>query len=491
MGFSDIGVYGLGVMGRNLALNFNEHEHAVSVFNKRLPGEEDVVEEFLSKYAGGTSIRGFKNLKEWVDSLRKPRVILLMVKAGPPVDMVIDEILPHLDPGDIIVDGGNSHFKDTNQRVQRLSSSGIRYIGMGISGGEKGARRGPSMMPGGDKGAWPRVKPLFQSIAAKEGKSPCCRWMGPEGAGHFVKMVHNGIEYAIMQALAECYQLMSSGMKMSNEEISGAFDSWNSGLLKSYLMEITAEIFTVKDTDDNFVIDLILDKAGQKGTGRWTALTALEMGIPMPLITEAVFARSLSSFKDLRGMAASGGESGLTKEGDVGKKKSFIGADKEGSLLELEAPVLRDALLGAKAVAFAEGFWLLQAANEEYDWNISYAEVAKVWQEGCIIRSSLLESIAEAYEDHPELPHLLLAPVFKDVTQDIQHHWRMTVSSAIESAIPVPALSAALSHHDSLLTKRLPANLIQAQRDFFGAHTYERLDKPRGNFFHTNWQKDV
>lgn len=474
MKLSDIGVYGIGVMGRNLALNLDESNYNVSVFNKSLPGEEDVVDEFLSGSAGGTAIKGFKEVNEWVESLRKPRVILLMVKAGPPVDAVIDQLLPFLEYGDIIVDGGNSHYQDTTRRLQKLSSHGIQYTGMGISGGEEGARRGPSMMPGGDKNAWPRIKPLFQSIAAKAGGEACCRWMGPEGAGHFVKMVHNGIEYAIMQALAETYHLMSSAMQMDNDKIAGTFAFWNSGLLKSYLVEITADIFSHRDQDTGFVIDQILDKAGQKGTGRWTALTALELGIPLPLITEAVYARTMSSFKDLRGQAAQGMERKIETE--------------EGSD-DLDLTALRDALLGAKMVAFAEGFWLLQAANEEYGWDISFADVAKVWQEGCIIRSSLLDIIAEAYEDDPGLPHLFLAPEIKKLTHNIQPHWRKTVSYAIKNGIPVPALSASLAHFDGLSTKRLPAHLIQAQRDYFGAHTYERLDKPRGEFFHTDWQK--
>lgn len=470
---SDIGIYGLGVMGRNLALNINDHDFQASVFNRLLPGEETVVRDFLSGKAEGTNIQGYDNLGAFVQSLEKPKKILLMVKAGAPVDAVIEQLLPFLDPADILIDGGNSHYTDTNCRVKMLNDKNIHYIGMGISGGEEGARNGPSLMPGGNEQVWEELKPILQSIAATTSDgTACCSWMGAEGAGHFVKMVHNGIEYAVMQLISECYHLMKSPLNMSNSQIKEIFDSWNTGLLKSYLLEITADILDTKDDNQRAIIDYILDTAGQKGTGRWTAITALELGIPAPLISEAVFARSLSSFKDLRIQAS--------QNFDI---NSPIDAPDEIT------EHLRQTLLGGTLVAFAEGFWLLKAANNEFDWNISFADVANVWRGGCIIRSALLEPIADAYQENPDLSHLLLAPAFEKKLQQVQEGWRPATKFGLECGIPLPAMTSALSHFDALRTEKLPANLIQAQRDYFGAHQYERTDRPRGEFFHTNWKK--
>lgn len=470
---SDIGIYGLGVMGRNLALNIDDHGFRTSVFNQKLPGEETVVEDFISGEAKNTDIQGFDEVESFTQSLKKPTKILLMVKAGTPVDKVIDQLSPLLNSGDILIDGGNSNYTDTNRRTKKLSSKNIRFVGMGVSGGEEGARYGPSLMPGGDEQAWPELKPILQSISAiTPHGTPCCNWMGSEGAGHFAKMVHNGIEYGIMQLIAECYHLMKSKLEMPNDDIRKTFNSWNTDLLDSYLLDITVDILQVKDDNQQFILDSILDKAGQKGTGRWTALTALELGIPAPLITEAVFARTFSSFKDLREDAS--------RNIDVD-----ISVDKPEEILDN----LSSALLGGTLVAFAEGFWLLKAANKEFGWQIPFADVANVWRGGCIIRSALLQPIAEAYEEKPELSHLLLAPSLKNVLQSVHMGWRSATSFGLKAGIPLPAMSAALSHFDALRAERLPANLIQAQRDYFGAHQYERTEQPRGEFFHTNWKE--
>jgi len=476
---ADIGIYGLGVMGRNIALNFSDQGFEVSVFNRSLPGEETVVDDFISGEASGTDIQGFHQVSEFVQSLKQPRKILLMVKAGAPVDSVIKQLKPQLEEGDILIDGGNSNYTDTNQRCHRLSEHGIRYVGMGVSGGEEGARNGPSLMPGGNKQAWPELKPLLQRVAAKASDgSPCCEWMGPNGAGHFVKMVHNGIEYAIMQLIAESYQLMKEGLKMGNPEMSTAFESWSSGLQESYLFDITADILSTRDpeNENRFIIDLILDKAGQKGTGRWTALTALELGIPAPLITASVYARNISSFKKLREQASN-------HFSDTYSKAQPQSPDK---LLGH----LPNALLGGTLVAFAEGFWLMRAAKQEYNWSIPLADVARVWRSGCIIRSALLDPIAETCQTESGLPHLLMAPDFKNALVSAQEGWRTVLQSGIESGLPLPAMNAALAHFDALRTGRLPANLLQAQRDYFGAHQYERTDKPSGQLFHTPWNKD-
>lgn len=470
---SDIGIYGLGVMGRNLALNLNDNNFKVSAYNRNLPGEEDLAATFISGEAGGTNIQVFDEINAFVASLKRPRKILMMVKAGPPVDAVINQLSPLLNEHDILIDGGNTHYSDTGRRLEKLSQSNIRYIGMGVSGGEEGARNGPSLMPGGDAEAWPSLQPLLESVAATSPDSgPCCAWMGPGGAGHFVKMVHNGIEYAIMQLIAESYQLMSDGLQMENHKIAHIFDSWNNDLLNSYLLEITSGIFSVRDESDTLILDHILDKAGQKGTGRWTALTALELGIPLPLITEAVFARTMSSFKDLRRQAS-----------EKFSLETVSNPEKVG------IKQLREALLAGQLVAFAEGFWLLQAANEEFGWDIPFTEVAQAWSGGCIIRSALLQPIAASYRENPDLPHLLLSPAFREILNTVHQGWRSVARFGVEARIAVPATTAALSHFDSLRTKRLPANLIQAQRDYFGAHQYERSDRPEGTFFHTDWQR--
>lgn len=470
---SDIGVYGLGVMGRNLALNFDDSGFGVSAYNRNLPGEEDLVARFASGDAAGTGIQPFTEIEAFVQSLKKPRTILMMVKAGSPVDAVIDQLIPLLDENDILIDGGNTHYSDTARRLEKLSQQHIRYVGMGVSGGEEGARFGPSLMPGGDPKAWPHIEPMLEAVAATSPDGhACCSWMGPGGAGHFVKMVHNGIEYAIMQLLAECYQVMSRGLSMTDRKIAATFKRWNSNLLNGYLLEITADIFTVRNKEQTLILDKILDKAGQKGTGRWTALTALELGIPLPLITEAVFARTMSSFKDLRQQAS--GEFNIAETADPG---------------QLTIDQLRQALLTGQIVAFAEGFWLLKSAANEFEWDIRFTDVAKTWRGGCIIRSALLTPIAEAFIADPDLSHLLLAKEFREKLEASHRDWRSAIAFATKSGIPVPAMAAALSHFDSLRTERLPANLIQAQRDYFGAHQYERTDQPRGAFFHTDWQK--
>ncbi|GAA5522655.1 decarboxylating NADP(+)-dependent phosphogluconate dehydrogenase [Aliifodinibius salicampi] len=472
---SDIGIYGLGVMGQNLALNFNDNEFRVSAFNRKLPGEDNLVKEFMNGPASKTAIQGFEEVEDFVQSIKPPRKILIMVKAGAPVDSVIDQLRPLLDEGDILIDGGNSHHADTNRRSDMLENQNIYYVGTGVSGGEEGARNGPSLMPGGSEKAWPEIKPLFESIAATSPDGDaCCSWMGSAGAGHFVKMVHNGIEYAIMQMIAECYEIMRLGMQMDNADIAQTFSSWNSDLLSSYLLEITADIFRVKDPEDDrtYIIDHILDKAGQKGTGRWTALTALELGVPLPMITEAVFARTMSSFKDLRIKAS--------EEFEV----NTIPLLKKESLDQL-----REALLGGQLIAFSEGFWLLRAAKQEYGWEIPFAEVADTWSGGCIIRSALLKPIAASFREKPELQHLLLAPLLKEMTNSVHENWRLIAAHAVESGLAVPVTAAALAHFDSLRSERLPANLIQAQRDYFGAHQYERTDQPRGKFFHTKWKE--
>ena len=475
MGNSDIGIYGLGVMGRNLALNISEKNYRLSVFNPKLPGEEERTQNFLSGEASGLTIRGFQEEEAFVQSLQKPRKILIMVKAGDPVDSVITALSEHLESGDILVDGGNSHFKDTLRRTKKLQKANLRYVGMGVSGGEEGARYGPSLMPGGNSEAWPDLKPILESVAATSPDgSPCCRWMGGGGAGHFVKMVHNGIEYAIMQIIAECYHLMEVGLGMSNQQIAKTFSAWSEDWLDSYLLDITANIFKARDDNEQPILDSILDRAGQKGTGRWTAITALELGIPAPLITEAVYARVISSFKELREQA----EQNMGMGGDA----------KPEAPPETMVADLRRALLAAKMVAFAEGFWLLKAAEEEYGWKIPLAGVAETWRGGCIIRSGILEPLVKAYKKDPELPHLLLYPEFQSAIQALENGWRSVTAYGVKNGFPIPAICSALSHFDGLKSGQLPANLIQAQRDYFGAHGYERKDRPAGERFHTNWR---
>lgn len=466
---SDIGLIGLAVMGENLVLNMESKGFRVSVFNRTT----SKVDDFVAGRAKGKKITGTHSIEELVKSLARPRKVMIMVKAGSAVDDMINLLIPHLEKGDIIIDGGNTHFPDTNRRTAYVESKGLLYIGTGVSGGEEGALLGPSIMPGGSKDAWPHVKPIFQAIAAKvEDGSPCCDWVGENGAGHFVKMVHNGIEYGDMQLICEAYQIMRDLLKMSADEMHNVFAGWNKGELDSYLIEITRDILAYKDADGGPLVERILDTAGQKGTGKWTAVTALDLGIPLTLIGEAVFARCLSAIKTER-VAASKVLHGpaVVFKGD---KKKFIDD-------------LKDALYAAKIVSYAQGYSLMRAAAVEYKWKLNYGGIALMWRGGCIIRSVFLGKIKEAFDKNESITNLLLDPFFSDKVEKAQKGWRNVVSSAALNGIPVPAISAALSYYDGYRTERLPANLLQAQRDYFGAHTYERTDRPAGEFFHTNW----
>jgi 6-phosphogluconate dehydrogenase len=465
----DIGLIGLAVMGQNLVLNMDDHGFKVAVFNRTI----SKVDDFVEGNAKGTKVVGTHSIEELVAALKKPRRVMLLIKAGKPVDIYIDKLLPHLEEGDIIIDGGNSNYQDTMRRTEYVESKGLRYIGTGVSGGEEGARHGPSIMPGGSPEAWPYVRPIFQAVAAKvEDGSPCCDWVGENGAGHFVKMTHNGIEYGDMQLIAESYYLMKNALGMSNQAMHEVFAEWNEGKLDSYLIEITRDILGYKDENGEYVIDKILDAAGQKGTGKWTAIASLEMGIPLTLIAEAVYARCLSAFKEEREAASkilSGPEAKF--EGD---KQAFI---KD----------LHDALYASKIISYTQGFMLMRAAAEEYDWNLNYGGIALMWRGGCIIRSVFLGKIKDAFANNPELSNLLLDDYFKKEIEDAMAAWRRVVAKAVEMGYPVPAMSSALAFYDGYRRGRLPANMIQAQRDYFGAHTYERVDKPRGEYFHTNW----
>lgn len=466
---ADIGLIGLAVMGQNLVLNMNDHGYTVAVYNRTT----SKVDDFLNDEAKGTDVIGTHSIEELVVSLERPRKIMLMVKAGKPVDATIEQLIPHLDEGDIIIDGGNSFYEDSIRRTEYLESKGFLFIGTGVSGGEEGARNGPSIMPGGSPDAWPHVKEILQSIAAKvDDGTPCCDWVGEDGAGHFVKMVHNGIEYGDMQLISEAYDLMKNVLGMGNEEMSEVFGRWNTGKLDSYLIEITRDILAYKNEEGEAVIDLILDAAGQKGTGKWTAINALEQGIPLTLISEAVFARFLSALKDERVTAAqqlSGPENKFS-----GDKQAFIND-------------IGDALYAAKIVSYTQGYMLMRAAAAEFDWNLNYGGVALMWREGCIIRSAFLSNIKEAFDKQPDLVNLLLDDYFHNAVDEAQAAWRRVIATAVTNGIPVPALSSALAFYDGYRSERLPANMIQAQRDYFGAHTYERVDKPRGEYFHTNW----
>jgi len=469
MAQADIGVIGLAVMGENLILNMESKGFTVACFNRTV----SKVDNFTSGRAKGKNIVGCHSIEELTANLKTPRKVMLMVKAGQAVDAFIDKVLPHLEDGDIIIDGGNSHFPDTIRRTEYVESKGKLYIGTGVSGGEEGALLGPSMMPGGSPKAWPAVKDIFQSICAQtDSGEPCCDWVGENGAGHFVKMVHNGIEYGDMQMICETYQMMKEGLGMTNQEMHETFAEWNKGELDSYLIEITRDILGYKDEDGNEVIDLILDTAGQKGTGKWTAIAALDLGQPLTLIGEAVFARCLSALKEER-VAASKVLSG-PKAAFKGDKQTFIND-------------LRHALYAAKIVSYAQGYQLMRAAADEYKWNLNYGGIALMWRGGCIIRSAFLGKIKEAFDKEPNLTNLLLTPFFKDAVEQAQASWRRVVTAAVEMGIPVPAISTALAYYDGYRHERLPANLLQAQRDYFGAHTYERVDKPRGEFSHTNW----
>lgn len=466
---SDIGLIGLAVMGENLVLNMESKGFYVSVFNRTV----SKVDHFLENRGKGKNIYGAGSLEDLVSSLKSPRKVFLMVKAGRPVDDYIDRLIPLLDKGDIIIDGGNTHFSDTARRTAYVESKGLLYIGTGVSGGEEGALRGPSMMPGGSPAAWPAVKPIFQSISARVDGTPCSDWVGEGGAGHFVKMVHNGIEYGDIQLICECYQIMKDLLGMSNEEMHEVFAEWNEGDLDSYLIEITRDILAKKDEEGKYVLDYILDTAGQKGTGKWTAIAALDQGIPLTLITEAVYARHLSAQKEERVVAS---------KILAGPRPVLFTGDRKVFLEDLGK-----ALFASKVVSYAQGFALMRSAAEEYGWNLNYGGIALLWRGGCIIRSVFLGIIKEAFDKDPDLANILLAPYFTEKLADAQQGWRNVAAHAIANGIPIPTLSAALAYYDGYRAARLPANLLQAQRDYFGAHTYERTDRPRGEFFHTNW----
>ena len=466
---ADIGIVGLAVMGENLVLNMESKGFTVAVYNRTV----EKVDNFVSGRANGKNIIGARSVEEFVSSLAKPRKVMLMVKAGKPVDAFIDQVIPHLEAGDIIIDGGNSHFPDTIRRTEYVESKGLLYIGTGVSGGEEGALLGPSIMPGGSPKAWDYVKPIFQSISAKvEDGTPCCDWVGEDGAGHFVKMVHNGIEYGDMQLITEAYQIMKDLLGMNADEMHEVFKEWNTGELDSYLIEITRDILAFKDEEGKPLVDKILDTAGQKGTGKWTGISALDLGVPLTLIGEAVFGRCLSAQKEER-VEASKILRGPTPKFE-GDKKEFI---KD----------LEKALYASKLVSYAQGYVLMKAAAEEYKWNLNNGGIALMWRGGCIIRSAFLGKIKEAFDNNPNLTNLLLDPFFKAKIEEAQASWRKVVATAVINGIWTPALSTALNYFDGFRNDRLPANLLQAQRDYFGAHTYERIDKPRGEFFHTNW----
>jgi len=466
---SDIGLIGLAVMGENLVLNMESKGFTVSVYNR----SAEKVDAFLSGRGKGKNIRGTHSIAEFVKSLERPRKLMLMIKAGTAVDEMIETLIPHLETGDILIDGGNTHFPDTNRRTAYVESKGLLYIGTGVSGGEEGALLGPSIMPGGSKKAWPAVKPVFQSIAAKvDDGTPCCDWVGENGAGHFVKMVHNGIEYGDMQLITEAYQIMRDLLGMSADEMHLVFKEWNKGDLDSYLIEITRDILAYKDTDGKPLVDRILDTAGQKGTGKWTGVAALDLGIPLTLIGEAVFSRCLSAIKDERVKASK------ILNGPPAKFKG----DKAKFLSDL-----KDAVYASKIVSYAQGYSLMKAAAEEYKWDLNYGGIALMWRGGCIIRSVFLGKIKEAFDNNKTITNLLLDPFFKEKVDIAQNGWRNVVATAVTNGIPAPAISSALCYYDGYRCEKLPANLLQAQRDYFGAHTYERIDKPRGEFFHTNW----
>ena len=465
----NFGLIGAAVMGSNLALNMASHGYSVAVYSRTA----EHVRAFVEGPAKGKDIIGCYSLEELLANIEKPRRILMMIKAGAPVDMMIDKLLPMLDPGDILIDGGNSHFPDTIRRCKKVEDAGFLYIGMGVSGGEEGALTGPSLMPGGSPAAWPYVKDILQTIAAHTASGePCCDWIGEGGAGHFVKMVHNGIEYGDMQLICEAYQLMRFMLGMTPDEISATLTEWNKGELDSYLIEITRDILAVKDEDGQPLVDKILDTAGQKGTGKWTAIAALDEGVPLTLIGEAVFARCLSAIKEERVAASKVLHGPAVKF--TGDREAFLNA-------------IRQALYASKIVSYAQGYALMRQAAKDYGWNLNYGGIALMWRGGCIIRSVFLGKIKDAFTVNPELTNLLLDPYFHEAVESRQDGWRKVCAEAIMNGIPVPAFASALSYFDGYRSERLPANVLQAQRDYFGAHTYERVDKPRGEFFHTNW----
>jgi 6-phosphogluconate dehydrogenase len=467
---ADIALIGLAVMGQNIVLNMNDHGYVVAVFNRTV----SKVDDFLAHEAKGTKIIGAHSLEELVGHLKRPRRIMLLVKAGKAVDEFINHLVPLLEPGDIIIDGGNSFYEDTMRRYEELKAKKILFVGSGVSGGEEGARHGPSLMPGGAPEAWPHIRAIFQSIAAKvDNGVPCCDWVGESGAGHFVKMVHNGIEYGDMQLICEAYQLLAVGLGLTNEKLAEVFTKWNQGELDSYLIEITSKIFTFKDTDGSFLIDHILDAAGQKGTGKWTVVSGLDNGAPVTLIAEAVFARMISSLKEERVAASS----------------VLAGPDNAKFSGQLESALedIRHALYASKIISYAQGYMLMRRASEAYKWKLNYGGIALMWRGGCIIRSQFLGEIKTAFDHNANLTNLMLDPFFTEALKRAQGGWRRTIALAAQLGIPTPTFSNALAFYDSYRSARLPANLLQAQRDYFGAHTYERTDKPRGEFFHSNW----
>jgi 6-phosphogluconate dehydrogenase len=468
---ADIALIGLAVMGQNIILNMNDHGYVVAAYNRTV----SKVDDFLANEAKGARVLGAHSLQEMVGLLKKPRRIMLLVKAGAPVDEFIDLLLPLLEPGDIIIDGGNSFYEDTARRYAALKEKGILFVGSGVSGGEEGARHGPSLMPGGNAAAWPHIKAIFQSIAAKvDNGVPCCDWVGDSGAGHFVKMVHNGIEYGDMQLICEAYSLMSAGLGLNNEQLAQTFTEWNKSELDSYLIEITSHIFKFKEPDGGYLVDKILDAAGQKGTGKWTVLSGLDHGAPVTLIAEAVFARLISSLKEER-VAASSVLAGPAGEG------KFSGDVKQ------TIEDIRQALYASKIISYAQGYMLMRQVSEQFKWKLNFGGIALMWRGGCIIRSRFLGDIKAAFDRNPNLTNLVLDPFFTSALKKAQGGWRRTVALGATLGIPTPTFSNALAFYDSYRSARLPANLLQAQRDYFGAHTYERVDKPRKEFFHTNW----
>ena len=470
MSKADIGLIGLAVMGENLALNMANNGFTVAVYNRNT----DVVKNFVDGRGKDKSFIGCSSLEEMCKNLKRPRRVMMMIRAGSAVDQVIEQVIPFLEPGDIIIDGGNSHYPDSDRRYESLKAKGLHFIGAGISGGEEGALKGPSIMPGGSEEAWPHVKPIFQKIAAKVADgTPCCDWVGPSGSGHFVKMVHNGIEYGDMQLICEAYHLMRDIGGLGNTDLKEVFTDWNKGELDSFLIEITSQIFgKIDEETGKHVVDVVMDTAGQKGTGKWTAIIALDLGMPLTLIGEAVFARCLSSLKDERTKASKVLNGPKPKvEGDKG---AFINDT-------------RDALFCSKIVSYAQGFTLMAAAAKDFGWKLNYGAIALMWRGGCIIRSKFLQNIKEAFDRDPNLANLLLDPYFKESIDAGQAGWRRIIASGAMNGVPTPTFSSALGYYDGYRLERLPANLLQAQRDFFGAHTYERTDKPRGEFFHTNW----
>ena len=465
---ADIGLIGLAVMGENLVLNMESKGFTVAVYNRTV----EKVDKFVEGRGKGKNFIGAHSIEALCKSLKRPRKVMMLVKAGKAVDDFIEQIIPYLEPGDVIIDGGNTHFPDTIRRTAYVESKGLLYIGTGVSGGEEGALNGPSIMPGGSPAAWELVKPVFQAICAKADGEPCCDWVGENGAGHFVKMVHNGIEYGDMQLICEVYQIMKDLLGMSAQEMHEVFKGWNEGELGSYLIEITRDILAYKNAEGEVVVDKILDTAGQKGTGKWTGVAALDLGIPLTLIAESVLARCLSAQKDERVIASQ--QLSGPKPSFTGDKAAFINA-------------LKEALYASKIVSYAQGYLLMREAAKEYNWNLNNGGIALMWRGGCIIRSVFLGEIKKAFDNNPGLTNLLLDPFFKDKVMSAQDSWRKVVTTAIANGIPVPSMSAGLTYFDGYRAERLPANLLQAQRDYFGAHTYERIDRPRGEYFHTNW----